>query len=180
MRLLLAFHCFFRVLFSAAFADGVRRLSREAADGGPPKAPETPATKRPEAPPAPVRSDAISLLAALQREARFVDIVSEPLTDYSDAQIGAAAREVLTDCGKVIDRLFALRPAVDAPEGAPLEVPADYDTGRYRLTGNVSKPLPLSGTLVHGGWEAQQCDLPAWTGGAAAARVVAPAEVEVS
>jgi hypothetical protein len=34
---------------------------------------------------APMRNDAITLLATLQREARLVDIVKEPLTEYSDA-----------------------------------------------------------------------------------------------
>ena len=63
------------------------------------------------------RSDAITLLATLQREARFVDIVSEPLDGYSDAQIGAAARDVLRESGKVLNRLFSLKRVVDAEEG---------------------------------------------------------------
>ena len=56
----------------------------------------------PAAEPAPRRSDAITLLAALQREARFVDLVQEPLGEYSDDQIGAAARDVLRDCREVL------------------------------------------------------------------------------
>ena len=40
------------------------------------------------------------------REARFVDLVNESLDGYSDAQIGAAARDVLRDSKKVLDRLF--------------------------------------------------------------------------
>ena len=67
----------------------------------------------PAKPEPPVRNDAIGLLAALQREARFIDIVKEPLGDYSDAQVGAAARDVLRDCGAVLDRLFKLEPIVD-------------------------------------------------------------------
>ena len=49
----------------------------------------------PPQPTAPVRNDAISLLATLQREARFVDIVKEPLADYSDAQV---AQQYATCC----------------------------------------------------------------------------------
>ncbi len=40
--------------------------------------------------PASTRSDAVTLLAALQREARLVDLIQENLAAYSDAQIGAA------------------------------------------------------------------------------------------
>ncbi|TWT65886.1 hypothetical protein Pla123a_47970 [Posidoniimonas polymericola] len=180
MRLLLAVRCFFGVLFNGAFAERVQLLSSPAAEEQPPQRAPAAETAPPPAPPAPKRSDAISLLATLQREARFVDIVSEPLDGYSDAQVGAATREVLTDCGKVIRRMFALKPLVDSPEGESLEVPADYSSGRYRLTGNVSKPLPASGALLHAGWEATRCDLPAWTGGEEAALVIAPAEIEIA
>ena len=183
MRFFLAVQSFFRILFDGGFAERVRSLS-----GGGPE-PETdvaapvprkaPAAPTP-APAKPQRSDAISLLAALQRDARFVDIVSESLDGYNDAQIGAAAREVLGDCRKVINRFFALQPVVEAAEGDALEVAADYDTGRFRLTGNVSQALPTRGKLLHCGWEASQCDLPVWTGSESASRVIAPAEIEIS
>ena len=127
----------------------------------------------------PARSDAVTLLATLQREARLVDFVQEPLDAYSDAQIGAAARDVHRECGKVLARLFALRPILAAAEDAAVEVPAGFDGGRYRLTGNVTGQPPFHGRLVHHGWEAEKCQLPAWSGTAAAARVVAPVEVEL-
>ena len=57
-----------------------------------------------------MRSDAINLLAALQREARFVDFIKEPIAGYSDAQIGAAVRDVHRDCGALLERLFGLKP----------------------------------------------------------------------
>ncbi len=134
--------------------------------------------KKPE-PTAPARSEALTLLAALQREARFVDFVKEPLASYSDAQIAAAAREVHRDCGAVLERFFALVPAVAQPEGSMLEVPAGYDAGRYRLTGNVTGQPPYRGKLVHPGWEATRCELPSWSGKEESARVVAPVEVEI-
>src|SRR5690606_41151068 len=112
------------------------------------------------------------------REARFVDLVSESLDGYSDAQIGAAAREVLADCGKVLKRVFALEPVAKEAEGDTVEVPESYDTGRLRLTGNLSRQPPLEGTLVHAGWVATQCEVAAWTGGPDAAPVVAPAQIE--
>lgn len=130
------------------------------------------------APPKPVRNDAITLLTTLQREARFIDIVKEPLADYSDAQVGAAARDVLRDCGTVLDRMFQLEPLVDQEEGTTFEVPASATPGEFRLTGNASGETQ-SGALVHPGWRATRCELPEWTGDEKAAMVVAPAELEV-
>lgn len=173
MHLILAIQCFFKVLFSGEFAASVRKLiEQQPAEPSPTAAP--PVEKKP------VRSDALGLLATLQHEARFVDIVSESLDGYSDAQIGAAARDVLVDCGKVVNRLFALKPVTESAEGSSVEVPADYDTGRYRLTGNVSKQPPCSGELMHAGWQATKCELPVWTGSDASALVVAPAEVQIA
>ena len=60
-----------------------------------------------------------------------------------------------------------------------MEVPAGFDAGRWRLTGNVTGEPPFRGRLVHPGWEATTCELPTWSGSAAAARIVAPAEVEL-
>jgi len=143
-------------------------------------------TSRSEAKPArreaiakPGRSEAITLLSALQREARFVDFVQESLAGYTDAQIGAVARDVHRDCGAVLARMFALRPAVAEEEGKEVNVPAGFDSGRWRLTGNVGGEPPFHGRLVHSGWEAATCELPTWSGTAGAARIVAPAEVEL-
>lgn len=186
MRIWLAIRVFFKTLFQAPFADAVRRvLAGEIAEQPKPGQPGTsqpaePARATKETRPArPVRNDAITLLATLQREARFVDIVKEPLADYSDAQIGAAARDVLRDCGLVLDRLFALKAIVEQPEGTPIDAPAGFDPVRYRVTGNVSGSPPFRGRLVHHGWEATRCDLPQWSGDGQAAMVLAPIELEV-
>lgn len=195
MRVWLAVQCFFKLLFSADFARQVQELtagkppqSTPGAAAGSGQEPgsdqrvpaKTPTAATPTAAPPSQRSDAITLLATLQREARFVDIVTEPLDGYSDAQVGAAARDVLRDSGKVLDRLFSLSRVADVEEGNRVELPASYDTGKYRLTGNVSGDPPLAGRLVHAGWQATACELPAWTGGQQAALVIAPAEVQVS
>lgn len=183
MRVWLAIRVFFTVLFSAAAARAVRealdRPSTVNATDKPLVAPRVPtpeivADRRPQ------RSDALSLLAALQREARLIDMVKEPLGNYSDAQVGAAARDVLRDCGRVLDRLFDLRPVVDQEEGSPVEVSAGYDTGCVRLTGNIGGEPPFHGRLVHHGWMATRCELPGWTGSSAARLIVAPQEVEVA
>lgn len=172
MRLWLAIQSFFKILFDGQFANSVGQLQLP-----PPTEPAEPTT--PAAPAPPQRSEAVTLLAALQREARFVDIVSESLDGYSDAQIGAAARDVLRDCGKVIERMFAVEPLASQAEGERVEVPAGYDPAEFRLTGNVSGEPPLAGQLVHAGWRATKCEVPEWSGRDASALVVAPAEVQV-
>lgn len=137
-----------------------------------------PAAKAAQSKP-PARSEALTLLAALQREARFVDLVQESLDGYSDAQIGAAARDVLRDCSKVLERMFSVRPLLTDGEGAKVDVPTGYDANRYRVTGNVAGAPPFQGQLVHAGWQATHCQLPVWSGSDESALVIAPAEVEV-
>ena len=48
-----------------------------------------------------------------------------------------------------------------------------------RLVGNVTGNPPFRGNLRHAGWEATKVQLPEWTGAASAAKVIAPAEVEI-
>ncbi len=187
MRIAVAFRAFFKALWDAQFAARLAELlTAPQAEIGACVSGEsisarsvgvTPPAK--PVPPKPVRSDAITLLSTLQREARFIDMIQEPLGNYSDAQVGAAARDVLRDCGKVLDRLFGLAPLTTDEEGSPVQVPVGYDSGRYRLTGNVSGQPPFQGRLVHHGWQATRCEIPQWSGSPQAALVVAPEEVEV-
>ena len=115
----------------------------------------------------------------LQREARLVDFLKEDISAYANEQIGAAVRDVHRDAAGVLERLFSLQPVMSQPEGASVEVPAGSDAARVRLVGNVSGNPPFRGTLRHAGWEATKVQLPEWSGSAASARVVAPAEVEL-
>ncbi len=185
MRVLQAFRAFWQVLVNREFAELVRQLAQAGPTPAPAltpsAAPGPPPTVEPKAkkPATAARSEAITLLATLQRDARFIDIVMEPLATYSDAQIGAAARDVLRDCGKTLERLFSIEPIVVAEEGAAHETPADVDAGRYRLTGNVSGDPPYRGQLVHHGWQATRCDLPKWSGRDDSALILAPVELEL-
>jgi hypothetical protein len=178
MRLWLAIKVFFVVLFRADVAKRAQRLltAESSEETKKPDRTEAPA-KRPA--PRPTRSDALTLLATLQREARFVDFIQETLDAYSDAQIGAAARDVHRDCGKALERMFEVRPLLDQQEGASVEVPAGFDANRYRLTGNVAGEPPYQGRLAHHGWEVTRCELPTWSGSDKAVMVLAPAEVEL-
>ena len=180
-RIWLAIRVFFLVLFRREVAEAVRAVL-EVRAAPPRKAvepPEVKVPKKPAPPKAPQRSEALTLLAALQREARFVDFVEEPLDDYTDAQVGAAARDVHRNCRAVVRRLFDPQPLLSDAEGADIEVPRGFDPGRYRLVGQVAGEPPFHGRLAHPGWEAAKCEVPTWSGGKSAARVIAPAEVEL-
>ena len=122
----------------------------------------------------------MTLLATLQREARLVDFLKEDLTGYTDDQVGAAVRAIHQDAAKVLDRLFDIQPVIADEEGARVEVPTGFDAARYRLTGKVTGAAPFHGTLRHHGWEAGKCELPQFTGSETGAKMIAPAEVEVS
>ena len=181
-RIVLSIRALLAVLFNAAVAGQFERIlggesSTEEAARGQPAAEEKPTPSA--APPKSVRSEATTLLAALQREARFVDFVKEPLDEYSDEQIGAAARDVHRLCGELFERMFQIRPLLSKEEGSPMEVAEGFDAGRFRLTGKVGGEPPFRGQLVHHGWQVLRCDVPEWSGEKESASVVAPAEVEV-
>lgn len=180
-----AFRAFWAALVSSDRAELIRqaldalalpKITEEAKRQPPSAVAKAPTTV---AEPPPKRSEAITLLAALQREARLVDLVQEPLDQYTDEQIGVAARGVLKDSAAVLARFFALQPVRPEDEGSPVEVQAGYDPARCRLTGKPTGSGPFRGKLAHRGWQATMVNLPAWTGSKDAALVVAPAEVEV-
>lgn len=178
-RFLLGFRALFAVWTNAASAERVRAaLEPQPA----PEALPSPAAKEPPAPtptPKPQRSDALTLLAALQREARLVDFLMEPIGEYTDQQIGAAVRDVHRDSAAVIRRMFEVVPASEAAEGSSIEVPAGFSAHHFQLTGNVTGTGPYRGTVRHHGWRATRCEIPAWTGDANASMIVAPVEVEI-
>jgi hypothetical protein len=164
----------FKVLFSGDLAKRVQSLLEEGAPAltAPVQADAAPKPEVPE------RSDAVTLLATLQRDARLVDFIMEPLDEYSDAQIGAAVRDVQRDSRTVLERLFALAAVVDQAEGSSVELTAN-DHCRVRRTGDGDLDQATKGQLVHHGWQVTQCELPKWTGSDEAQLIVAPAEVEI-
>lgn len=178
----IAFRAFFKTLFNRAAAEQVAAVL----DGRtlPKLTTEENRTQQPPEPKpalaAPKRSDAITLLAALQREARLVDLIQEDLSAYSDEQVGTAARNVLRDSAAVLSRFFALKRVASQGEGESIDVPAGYDPGRFQLVGAVSGNPPYRGTVTHAGWQATTANLPAWSGGKEASLVIAPCEVEIS
>src|ERR1700722_19992810 len=91
-RMIVAIRAFLCILLNRPGANEIQR----ALDGSPAQASpaepssshgsaaERPSPKRAERLPA--RNDAVTLLSAMQREARFVDFIQEPIGGYSDAQ----------------------------------------------------------------------------------------------
>src|SRR5690606_29930619 len=120
----------------------------------------------------------LQLLGLLQQEARFVDFLQEDVTQFSDSDIGAAARIVHGGCRKVLQQYMALAPVMNDPEQSRVTLAAGFDPAEVRLTGRVSGQGPFSGTLMHRGWKVTRVELPAMAPGHNA-YVLAPAEVEV-
>ncbi|TWU04837.1 DUF2760 domain-containing protein [Stieleria varia] len=141
----------------------------------PPASVKPPAT--PPQPKRPARSEAVTLLSALQRESRLIDLIQENLGDYSDAQVGAAARPCLLQCKSTLDRLIGLAPVSDAGEGNSVDVGENPSAARYQWVGEGSGG---SGKLIHKGWVATKTELPEWTGDDADANVIAPAQLQRS
>jgi hypothetical protein len=174
-RLILAFKLFFKVLFDQALADRAAGLFAPLATETVKPAPVTTTPVKPVS----TRSDALTLLAVLQREARLIDFIKEEIAAYDDAQIGAAVRDVHRDAAAVLERLFSLRPLLEQTEGSEIALPANPDASRLKLVGNLGAQTPPRGRLQHAGWQATKSDLPQFTGSAEAAKIIAPAEVEV-
>lgn len=177
MALRTAFRAFFAAIFNHTTADQLQAVLD--APASPPAVAAPPAVTPADTPkPAKsinVRSDAITLLATLQREARFIDLIQENLSQYSDAQIGAAARPCLQQCAATLQRLLGLRAIQSAAEGQTITVPQSAPPARFLWIGEGSG---TSGKLVHHGWEASHVDLPHWTGTETDSNVIAPVQVK--
>lgn len=181
MSLGIALRAFFAALGNKQKAEQISRVLSGKDQEGQPKIAETKVSEtvkpRAETPAvaAPVRDSAITLLATLQREARLVDLIREDLGQYSDAQVGAAARPCLTQCAGVLDRLLGLQPLLVASEGELVDVGENASPTRYQWIGEGTSER---GKLVHHGWQASKVDFPTWTGDAADAKIIAAAQIQ--
>lgn len=178
MRLMTAFKAFFAVLFDREKAE---RITPVLTGESLPLLESEKQTEKP-ALPKPAKSqgqsEAITILAALQREARFLDFIMEKLDGYDDAQVGAAARTVHDECAAVIERFFDVQPLRGEGEMSQITIETP-DAALVQLVGDVSGEPPYTGRLTHHGWLAKKCELPKWSGNLDAAMVLAPAEVEI-
>jgi hypothetical protein len=169
-RILLAFRCFFNILFHGALSAevlGDLKLARreQAAPAKPAAASRTPA------------DGALQILTILQRDSRLVDFLMEDIASYSDDQVGAAVRELHDQCRDSIARHVTLQPVIDGVEGTPARAPSGDPTA-VRFIGNVPATPPSGGTLRHKGWRAAKVDLPALAA-KEDTTIIAPAEIEI-
>src|SRR5712692_1420482 len=142
-RIRLALRCEWRILRDLSFAAKVESLL---------------ALPKPEAPPKPSGAP-LRLLALLQREGRLLDFLLEDIQSYSEAQIGAAVRDIHRQCRVALKEHLDLQPVLSQPEGSPVEIPSGFDPSAVRLTGNVTGQPPFRGTLQHHGWRVKEIKL---------------------
>lgn len=126
-----------------------------------------------------LQSGAAQVLALLQREGRFVDFISEDISSFADAEVGAAARAVHQGCAKVFAQHLQLAAIRSEAEGAQLNIEAGFDPTRLSLSGQVQGAPPYQGHLLHPGWELKDIKLPERQGSTQSLRVIAAAEVEI-
>lgn len=181
MAIGLAFKAFFQILFRKDVASRVAvALSETTAEKPALSAPTKPTAPAPT--PAqtklPARSDALTLLSTLQREARFLDLVGESLEQFTDAQVGSAARQVIADVRKTLQRMFDIQPLDAREEGASIDINRPVSPARLHIIGRGSEQA-TQGTLVHRGWKAVHCQTPTWNGSNEDALVLSPVEIEV-
>jgi hypothetical protein len=179
-RILLAFRCFFNLLFGGELsADTLAalKLTKRGAAPAPTKQGAPPA-KAPPAPAAVKASDgALQFLGILQRDSRLVDFLMEDITGYADDQVGAAVRELHGQCRDAIARYITLQPVIDSVEGTFAKAPSG-DPNLVKFVGNVPAKPPSGGTLRHKGWRAAKVDLPALSS-KQDPTIIAPAEIEI-
>jgi hypothetical protein len=166
MHLTTAITWFFKILSKgeAAFEEAPRP-AREAA-------PAKPAFATSPAP-------AVQLLGLFQKEGRLIDFLQEDVSAFSDAEIGAAARDIHRGCRETLNKYLKLRRVLPGAEGTRVTVPAGFDPSAIELQGNVTGTPPHNGTLVHGGWYVEEIKLPA-VPATADPNVAMPAQVEVA
>jgi hypothetical protein len=169
-RILLAFRCFFNILFNGELSGpALTELGLSKGTLKPAAAPAAPAVR--------TSDGALQILGILQRDARLIDFLMEDISAYSDDQVGAAVRELHQQSRESIARYVTLQPVIDGVEGAVTKAPS-RDPNLVKFVGNVPATPPDGGVLRHRGWRASRVDLPALSG-KQDATVIAPAEIEI-
>ena len=106
-RFVLALRAFWRILTDADFAARVEPLFSRAPTG-------------PD----------LRVLAVLQRDGRLVDFLEEDIDGYTDAQIGAAVRDIHRGCRKSLHDYLTIEPVINAAEEAAGHRPDRFRPGR--------------------------------------------------
>jgi hypothetical protein len=181
-RVVFAFRCFLSILFRSAIpGDIARKLLEPAAHTQEVPVSAAPAVSRlkeTERPASDTVDRAVQMLALLQRDGRLIDFLSENISAYPDAQLGAAVRAIHEACRQSLDQYVKLEPVLNSEEDQPVTVEAGFDPAAVKLIGNVAGEPPLRGLLRHKGWRVKELKMPPLPQGAGRL-VIAPAEVEL-
>ncbi|WP_420886150.1 DUF2760 domain-containing protein [Candidatus Contendibacter odensensis] len=120
-------------------------------------------------------------LAIFQQEGRLIDFLKEDISTYSDAEIGAAARIVHTNCKKAISEYLSIEPISEEIEGTKITLPTNFDPKLFWVNGNVASPSSFTGTgtLMHRGWLISSVNLPQINNEHKFRYLLAPMEVEL-
>lgn len=171
-RIASAFRSFFSILFGGSLPEDI------AQEFGYTKVKPVTATPPIDLPKA--SDGALQILSILQRDSRLIDFLMEDVAGYSDDQIGAAVRNLHSDCRSSLTRHVNLSPVIDGVEGTyqKLDATKAPDPNRIKLLGNVpaSGKAP-GGTLRHRGWAVSAVTLPPV--GKQDVKIIAPAEIEI-
>jgi hypothetical protein len=120
----------------------------------------------------------LRLLSLLQQQGRLIDFFKEDIKDFTDAQIGAAVRQIHEDCNKSLEDLVTIRPLMPEKEGSTITIPKGFDPNAIKISGKVKGEAPYTGVVVHQGWKAHKKSLPKKMG-EQTSEVISPAEVEI-
>ncbi|MBT3877999.1 MAG: DUF2760 domain-containing protein [Candidatus Scalindua sp.] len=126
-----------------------------------------------------LQNASLQTLVVLQRKGRLVDFLQENLSEYDDAQIGAAVRSIHSGCKETLSKYIDLKPIFKDEEGKEVTVDQGFDSRAIQLTGNVKGNPPFKGILRHRGWRAVKVQIPQLTSQEEGNNVLAPAEIEI-
>jgi|SRR5579871_231899 len=176
MRLILALRCFFLILFARRLPADALKLLPARPEPAPPPAPAPAPEPKPDK--TAEQRGAIQMLALLQREGRLIDFLEEEIATYTDAQVGAAVRDIHKGCRRALADHVGIKPVLPGADNATIRIEPGFDPSRIRLVGNVVGEPPFTGVLKHPGWQGDGVKLPS-VPASVDASVIAPAEVEL-
>jgi hypothetical protein len=177
-RIAFAFRAFFYILLQGKLPADLLQLLGGASTATVHVAERSAPAQAKQAPAVESSDRAVQMLAILQRDGRLVDFLSEDVSGYPDAQLGAAVRMIHDSCRQALDRYMTLEPILASEEDQPVTLQAGFDPASVKLIGNVTGAAPLRGMLRHRGWRVKEVKLPSLPEGSGRS-VVAQAEVEI-
>ncbi len=189
MRIFQAVRAFFAILFqkdtaelysrAIEFRTEVAKLKQELEDQKLKARLEPPRKSEPDVDKTAMReSGAAALLQLLQQEARFVDFVSEDISELPDDQVGGVCRLIHTDLKKVFEKYLKVERVLDGVEGERIQVGEAIQRFEYRLSSGKDVHPPFEATLNHRGWVLKSANLPRRES-PDAQKVLMPAEMEM-